>query len=128
MFRSLVAAATLCALLACPFRCAAGACGDAGSEATHCPCCPVSPADCGDDGPQPNGDDCGCQGICGGAVLSDSPDLDGVAAHVGLSTAFFEESLPKLGACRPVTYAVSESPPGFVSGAALRVLLSSLLN
>ncbi|MFH5802612.1 hypothetical protein [Alienimonas sp. DA493] len=126
MFRSFVAAATLLALLACPFRCAAGACGDAEGEATHCPCCPTPPADCGDDAPQPS-DDCGCQGICGGAVLPDGTDLDGALYAVSLEPAVDDRTAAPAAVPAPDRLA-PERRPRRTAGAALRIALASLLN
>ncbi|WP_165700741.1 hypothetical protein [Alienimonas californiensis] len=131
MFRSLVAAVTLLAVTACPFRCATGACGEAAGEAQRCQCCPASPTECGDDSSQPldapGGEGCQCQGVCGGAVLPDAPELDGtVGAFLpGLTAADWLSSPARARSPRRL---VPDAAPRPVGGAALRIQLSSLLN
>jgi hypothetical protein len=125
MFRTFVTAAVLLALTVCPFRCAAGACGSDGAnaEATHCPCCP--PAD-GGEHETPSGD-CGCQGICGGAVLTDAVEAPTTSGWA-FSVAVLNESRSSVVTRKRAPakdHGVVRSASG---GMGLRLVLSSLLN
>ena len=128
MFRTLIAAVTLVALLACPFRCAAGVCGDAGTDHPSCRCCPSSPTPC-DDAPDSPADpgECGCQGICGGAVLPDDVDLPVLATWtlVAFST---DDLAPERLATHSPDRADRDVARSLRSGMLLRVAISSLLN
>ena len=133
MFRSFVTAALLLAVTACPFRCAVGAdaCGGASDEAAHCRCCPAASNDRSDDSQKPadapDRGGCQCQGVCGGAVLPDQPELDRTAAATGFvpATANVVSLRVPAGSVRVVR---RENKPDKPGGLALRIRLSSLLN